>query len=115
MSVKLKPEQVVESIIAELGLKFEKEFRFAIPRRWRFDYRIINPQKPELKLSLEINGSCFTQGRHTRGVGYSNDLEKINTAQILGWTVLQYTTQQIEREPQRIYKDLQFVKERGKQ
>ena len=112
MSVKLSPYKIIESIITEQGLKFEKEFRFSTKRRWRFDYRIIDPERLELKLAVEINGSAFTQGRHTRGVGYGNDLEKINAAQSLGWKVLQYTTGQVINEPARIARDIKYIVKR---
>ena len=111
--MKVKPEIILESIIRELGLKFEKEFRFS-HRKFRFDYRIYDPLNESLKLGCEIEGGVWTDGRHTRGQGYSNDCTKYNIASILGWTVLRYTIQQIQIEPQQIVKDLKFIKERGK-
>lgn len=67
-----------------------KEYRFAPPRRWRFDYCW-----PDAMVALEVNGGVWTRGRHTRGQGYLNDLEKLNRAQLLGWVVLQVTPQQV--------------------
>lgn len=69
----------------------QKEYRFAPPRRWRFDYCW-----PEEMVALEVNGGVWTRGRHTRGAGYVKDLEKMNRAQLLGWTVLQVTPQQVQ-------------------
>lgn len=70
---------------------------------------------PEIKTLLEVEGGVFTgNSRHTRGSGFSNDCEKYNTASILGWTLIRYTTQQIQKEPARIVKDIQFIKGRGK-
>lgn len=66
------------------------EFRFADlqqpPRRWRFDY-----SWPASKVALEVEGGAFVRGRHTRGVGFKNDLEKYNTATALGWRLLRVT------------------------
>ena len=45
--------------------------------------------------ALEVNGGVWAQGRHTRGVGYLGDMEKLNRAQLDGWTVLQCTPQQV--------------------
>ncbi len=59
------------------------EFRFATPRRWRFDYAW-----PSVKIALEIDGGVYTQGRHTRGAGFIKDQEKRNAAVMLGWGVL---------------------------
>jgi very-short-patch-repair endonuclease len=67
------------------GLVLVPEFRFAPPRRWRFDYAL-----PEQRIAIEVDGAAFTRGRHTRGVGFLNDLEKFNAAAILGWSVLRY-------------------------
>jgi hypothetical protein len=59
------------------------EMRFAEPRRWRFDYAW-----PHLKVALEVEGGIWTNGRHTRGKGFLGDLEKYNTAALMGWVVL---------------------------
>jgi hypothetical protein len=63
----------------------ESEYRFAPPRRWRFDYcwRIDG-----LKVALEIDGAVYSGGRHTRGSGFIKDQEKTNVAALLGWFVI---------------------------
>jgi very-short-patch-repair endonuclease len=71
-------------------IKFEAEYRFNPDRRWRFDYAII-----EHKIAIEIEGGCWIRGRHSRGVGMVADMEKYNTATILGWKILRYTPQNI--------------------
>ena len=109
MSVKLSPYKIIESIITEQGLKFDKEFRFNKNRRWRADYFM-----PEIKTLLEIDGAVWNGGRHVRGQGFINDCEKLNSASILGYTVLRYSTDTIQKSPQQIVKDIQFIKGRGK-
>ncbi|MDH4127357.1 MAG: endonuclease domain-containing protein [Spirochaetota bacterium] len=69
---------------------FVPEYKFCSSRRWRFDYAIL-----EHKIAIEIEGGIFTQGRHTRGKGFSGDMEKYNEAVKSGWSVLRYTPQQI--------------------
>jgi hypothetical protein len=59
------------------------EFRFAPPRRWRFDFAW-----PDHLVALELEGGAFTQGRHTRPTGFLADMEKYNSAQLNGWIVL---------------------------
>jgi very-short-patch-repair endonuclease len=61
----------------------EPEFRFAPPRRWRFDYAW-----PGHKVALEIEGGVWTGGRHTSGAGFCKDMEKYNAAAVAGWRVL---------------------------
>lgn len=71
--------------------KFSKEFKFHPVRRWRFDYAW-----PELKVALEIHGGVFVNGRHTRGKGFTEDKVKMNSAQLLGWIVIEATTAQVK-------------------
>ena len=66
------------------------EYRFAPPRRWRFDRAWL-----EYNLAVEIEGGVWTGGRHTRGSGFVNDLEKYNHAVMLGWRILRFTPQQV--------------------
>lgn len=68
----------------------EREYRFAPPRRWRFDYAW-----PGLRLALEVEGGTWSRGRHTRGRGYANDCEKYNAAALAGWRVLRVTTDMV--------------------
>lgn len=59
------------------------EHRFDMLRRWRFDLAW-----PDQKVALEVDGGVWTGGRHTRGRGFINDIEKLNRATVLGWRVL---------------------------
>lgn len=68
----------------------ETEYRFHDTRKWRFDFAW-----PLFKVAVEVNGGAFVQGRHTRGIGAVKDWEKLNTAQLAGWTVLQITPRQV--------------------
>lgn len=67
----------------------EREYRFAPPRKWRFDFCWI-----ARKLAIEIEGGVFSRGRHTRPGGFIKDIEKYNAAASLGWTVMRFTTSQ---------------------
>lgn len=67
------------------------EVRFHPIRKWRFDIGF-----PQQKVGIEIHGAVYTAGHHTRGKGFEDDREKINEAQILGWTVLEYSTGQVK-------------------
>lgn len=59
------------------------EYKFHPTRKWRFDYAW-----PEQKIALEIEGGVWTGGRHTSGSGFMKDIEKYNTATVMGWRVL---------------------------
>ena len=62
------------------------ELTFHPKRKWRFDYAW-----PEEKVALEIHGATYKNGRHTRGLGFARDREKMNEAQLLGWIVIEAT------------------------
>jgi len=69
----------------------KREYPFAHPRRWRFDFAW-----PSLMLALEVEGGIWTKGRHSRGSGMEADMEKYNHAARLGWRVLRYSTGMVE-------------------
>lgn len=70
---------------------FQREYKFDPTRRWRFDFAW-----PADLLAVECEGAIWTQGRHTRGSGFSSDLEKYNHAALLGWRVLRYSSEMID-------------------
>lgn len=91
------------AILKQLGVPFEEEFCFCPTRKWRFDF-ILKPVKT--KIAIEINGSIWQKGKHTFGSQYIKDLEKINTAQIMGYIVLQYTPENLTD----VARDLKLLK-----
>jgi hypothetical protein len=66
------------------------EYEFHPTRKWRFDYLF------EGWLALEVEGGVWTQGRHARGKGMLDDMDKYNEAAFLGYTVLRCTPQDLE-------------------
>lgn len=71
---------------SDLGVECVKEYRFHNTRKWRFDYAI-----PAHKIALEVEGGVWTGGRHTSPKGFLGDIEKYNTATLLGWRVFRTT------------------------
>ena len=69
----------------------EREFRFHPTRKWRFDFAYLDRM-----IAVEILGAVWTQGRHTRGGGFTKDCEKYTEAAILGWRILHFTSAQVE-------------------
>jgi hypothetical protein len=63
-----------------------QEYRFAAPRRWRFDYAW-----PDRLVALEVEGGIWTGGRHTRGAGFEKDIHKYNAAALVGWRLFRTT------------------------
>jgi very-short-patch-repair endonuclease len=70
-----------------------REFVFAPPRRWRFDFAW-----PLQRLALEVEGAVFRLGpsRHTFGPSFAKDCDKYNAAAVAGWLVLRVTSTHIQ-------------------
>lgn len=68
------------------GIDYVLEHKFHPKRKWRADIAI-----PSLNVLIEFDGIMSAKSRHTSITGFSNDCEKINQAQLLGWKVLRYT------------------------
>ncbi|RDH41428.1 hypothetical protein [Zooshikella ganghwensis] len=62
--------------------KPETEYKFHPSRCWRFDFAW-----PDRKLAVEVDGGGWSNGRHTRGAGFAEDMRKYNAALIMGWRV----------------------------
>lgn len=99
---KRKALQLVELLKAE-GIEAVIEYRFAAEivggtgkglrqrlkdadlHDWRFDIAITLHL-----IAIELDGDVFN-GRHTRGLGFISDMDKINAATVNGWRVLRFT------------------------
>jgi very-short-patch-repair endonuclease len=92
MSIRLKPADALAWQCEAAGLPApEREVRFHATRRWRFD--LLWRAK---RIAIEVDGGVFLGGRHTRGVGYTKDCEKLNEALLLGFRVLRVTPGQVQ-------------------
>lgn len=83
-----KLEAVFEQHLTWTGMRavFEAQVKFHPTRRWKLDY-----YAAQYKLAVEIHGGVFSAGRHTTGVGFTEDRIKINAAHEMGITVLEFT------------------------
>lgn len=86
------PKSDLFTLLCRYDLKVEciKEYKFHPTRKWRFDYAI-----PEHKIALEVEGGVWTGGRHTSPKGFLGDMEKYNTATIMGWKLLRTTPEKL--------------------
>lgn len=86
----LSAKSIIEAELKQV-IEFQAEYKFHQSRKWRLDYYI-----PDLKIGIELHGGVYTNGRHTRGTGFTADREKMNEAQIMGIMVIEVTSEQVE-------------------
>jgi hypothetical protein len=90
-------------ILNKLCDGWRTEVKFHPKRKWRFDWA-----NEELMVAVEYEGIFGGKSRHTNLTGFTNDCEKYNNAQIIGWKVLRYTAanyEQIQKDIEAILKD----------
>ena len=61
---------------------YVREYRFALPRMWRFDFAWVRPF-----VAVEIDGITRSGGRHQRHEGFIEDALKQEAALMGGWRV----------------------------
>jgi len=91
-------EEALAFQLKAAGIHYEREYRFAPPRRWRFDF-VVGP-KPDSNfrfrcVGVEVEGGAWNGG-HRRGTEADKDCEKSNAAVMAGWRVLRFTPNQVE-------------------
>jgi very-short-patch-repair endonuclease len=102
-------ERTFETRAKQCGLPpFVTQFCFAPPRRWRFDVAY-----PAHKLAIELEGGTWINGFHNSGAGYEKDAIKYNTAAVMGWTVLRFTTSMLRTNPAGCMDLIRRILERG--
>jgi len=74
------------------SIQYVREFAFNPNTKHRADFYL-----PEFNLLVEVEGGTKHKSRHTSHDGYSKDLMKYNMAQILGYSRLAYTTEQVNK------------------
>ena len=84
------------------------EYKFHPKRKWRMDVAW-----PDYRLCVELEGGVHNGGRHTRGAGFEADAEKYNAAAVMGWTVLRYTANMLNTDPERCIAEVRAVLERS--
>lgn len=84
-------EERIAAHIGSHGLPMPvREFRFAPPRLYRFDFAW-----PALGIALEAEGGIWMQGGHNRGAAFADDCDKYNLAALNGWRLFRVTERQV--------------------
>lgn len=88
---KLNEDFEEQLVRGKIKYTWVREYRFAPPRRYRFDFAW-----PDQKIAVEIQGGTFSGGAHSRGARQHNDFEKNNLAVLLGWRVIYGDTKMVK-------------------
>lgn len=88
---------------------FVTEYKAHPTRNWRLDWAYIN-----LKLAVEIDGVSYKgQGLgHQTGKAFEANCEKLNALTELGWTILRYTPDMLNRDGCNVINQILTVAER---
>lgn len=84
-------EEILFLQLKSENILFQREYRFAAPRKWRADFAFLDD-----RLLVEVEGGHWSNGRHNRGSGFEADIEKYNAATMLNWALLRFTTKQVK-------------------
>lgn len=82
---------IIEQLQAA-NLAYVTEYRFHDVRKYRFDIAL-----PDKMIAIEYEGLISAKSRHTTISGYTEDANKYNLAQQMGWTVYRYTAKNYKR------------------
>lgn len=107
--MKKAQEDKIAKALTVAKIKFEREYKFHPTRKWRFDFAILSE-----RIAIEFEGGIYLpKARHTSSVGYIKDVEKYNTAVLLGWKILRYTAKDlaVRNGEYKIIEDLQKLKD----
>jgi very-short-patch-repair endonuclease len=74
------------------NITFKRQFTPIPNRKFRCDFYI-----QKYNLVIEIQGGIFSGGRHTRGMGYSDDCKRENILTLAGYRILKLTTEHFLR------------------
>jgi len=94
------------SLDASRGLPAPVQQHYFHPtRKWRFDFAW-----PDIRLAVELHGGIWRKkGAHNTGKAIHRDCEKSRAATKLGWTVLAYTTKDMEERPVQVIEEVAEV------
>jgi len=99
-----KWERVFAYQLDALEWDYDRGWKFHSERNWRFDFRLHCPSEQEKFIDydypryilVDLQGGIWSGGAHVRGLGYKNDIEKMNAATAMGWSVFWFTSEMVE-------------------
>lgn len=86
----------------------EREYRFHRHRKWKFDFAY-----PDRKLAIEVEGGIWRRGggAHSSGLAIIRDIEKYNTAILMGWRVIRLHSEMIFKNDREVDDGWKLIRE----
>ena len=85
-------EEKLRAQLIDAGVPpFIQQHKFHPTRKWASDFAW-----PKRHLIVEVEGATWAGGRHTSGAGFAKDCIKYNSATLMGYKVLRFTSNQIK-------------------
>jgi len=101
-SASVKNDAVLEEPFAKFlvfkNVKFVRQYKPIPTRLYKSDFYL-----PDFNLIIEIEGGQWVNGRHQRGYGFKQDIEKYNALTLAGYKILRLTTDHFLRIGQKDY------------
>ena len=92
VSANKKLEEPFARYLIFRNIKFVRQFKPFEKRKYKCDFYL-----PDYNTIIEIEGGQWIGGRHTRGKGFQNDIEKYNKITLAGFKVLRLTTNHFQK------------------
>ena len=87
----LEETLAVQLKMAGLLPRCTREYVFAPPRKFRFDFAFLHAM-----VAIEVEGGSWVNGAHNRGGHFESDCDKYNLAVATGWRVLRFTGKRVK-------------------
>jgi len=92
---KSEGEETLALHLKTQGIKFYREVKIVSPlngRGYIYDFELDG-----YGILIEVQGGTHSGGAHTRGTSYQRDVTKMNSATLLGYKVVWFTTDDVKK------------------
>jgi very-short-patch-repair endonuclease len=88
-------EDLLAIHLTELGLHFERNYRYVKGRKFAADFAVWQPNPHRRFALIEVQGGIYTRQAHGSITGVRADNTRLYEAFKAGWAVLRFTPQQV--------------------
>jgi hypothetical protein len=89
-------EELLALHLAELGLRFERQYEYVAGRRFRADFAVWAGAVCARPLLVEVVGGVYQRRAHGSVTGVLRDIDRLNAATMKDLPMLRFTPQMVE-------------------